>query len=107
MAADEMERLTYRVSAAAKQDIELAADYYEQRRPGLGREFTNAVVDTIQRICQHPTSGSFISRRARVCKTSRFPYGVVYQHRADHIFVAVVYHLHRDPDFWKDRLSES
>jgi hypothetical protein len=33
----------------------------------------------------------------------RFPYGVLYSEDAEGILVVAVMHLHRDPEYWKDR----
>jgi plasmid stabilization system protein ParE len=90
MAARQTENLNYRISPKAMRDIGQAANYYEQRRTGLGKAFTDAVANEIMRICANPTTGSVLSRRTRVSKTPRFPYGVVYQHRSDQVFIAVV-----------------
>jgi plasmid stabilization system protein ParE len=100
-----MESLICRLSAAAKADIQAAADFYDQQRAGLGDEFAAVVAQTLDRICEWPNIGSLHSRRTRICKTPRFPYGVVFQNRTDHLMIVAVYHLHRHPDCWQDRVA--
>lgn len=39
-------------------------------------------------------------RRALV---SRFPYGIIYSEGKGELFIVAVMHLHRDPDYLKDR----
>jgi hypothetical protein len=34
----------------------------------------------------------------------RFPYGVLYAKEEGFIYIVAVMHLHRDPEYWKDRV---
>jgi len=36
----------------------------------------------------------------------RFPYGVLYQARADGVLVLAIMHLRRDPKVWQERVGE-
>ncbi len=101
-----MEPLTYRLLAKAKREIDEAVEHYENRLLGLGEAFADEVAHTLERICRHPTTGSHISQSVRVCATHRFPYGIVFQVRADHALVVAVHHLHRDLEYWKDRVKD-
>jgi hypothetical protein len=46
-----------------------------------------------------------LTPNVRRCRLSRFPYGVLYVHEPDGIVVVAVMHMHRNPDYWRDRLS--
>lgn len=89
----------------AKRELAEAIAYYNQESEGLGYRFAAEVKRTLSRISQHPYAWTPISNRARRCRTSGFPYGVIYQVREDMILIVAVMHLHRRPDSWKSRLS--
>jgi len=88
----------------AEQELTAAIAYYNQESEGLGYRFASEVRRTLSRIQQHPHAWTPISERTRRCRTSGFPYGVIYQVREDAILVVAVMHLHRHPDSWKSRL---
>lgn len=80
-----------------------AIGFYEEREPGLGYDFSIEVHFTIQNILSFPRAWSILGDDIRRCQTRRFPYGVVYSQEKDMIYILAVMHLHRDPDYWKDR----
>jgi hypothetical protein len=36
-----------------------------------------------------------------------YPYGIVYQIRVDMIVVVAIMHLHREPTYWKSRITKN
>ncbi|CAN5490471.1 hypothetical protein BH10PSE6_BH10PSE6_28480 [soil metagenome] len=44
-------------------------------------------------------------RSIRRCRLSRFPYGLIYTIDKYDVLVLAVAHLHRRPDYWRDRLQ--
>jgi len=54
-----------------------AAEWYEQQRNGLGLEFTDRVLESIDRIAE-PLSSSQVIESARRCNLDQFPYGLWY-----------------------------
>jgi len=89
---------------AAKLEFAEAVVYYNHESEGLGYRFAAEVRKTLLRIQRHSKAWTPISERTRRCRTSGFPYGVIYQTRDDVILVVAVMHLHRHPDSWKSRL---
>jgi plasmid stabilization system protein ParE len=81
----------------------LAIDYYESREPGLGQDFMIEVHTTIENILSFPNAWPVLEGDIRRCQTRRFPYGVIYSQDDDGISILAVMHLHRDPDYWKER----
>ena len=55
-----------------------AADFYEQRRPGLGANFSLEIEAAIERILEAPTRWPVFEGDVRRCLTHRFPYGILY-----------------------------
>lgn len=89
---------------AAKREFEEAVAYYDSRAAGLGDAFIHAVEEAVQRIVSFPDAWAELSPRTRRCRTSRFPYGVIYRQLADRIVIVAVMHLHREPGYWRDRI---
>ena len=89
----------------ARVELEEAIEYYNGRRAGPGDELSEEVESTIQRILEHPRAWHPLSPRTRRCRTRRFPYGVIYQIRDDHILIVAVMHLRRKPGYWRDRVG--
>lgn len=80
-----------------------AIDYYEGCQEGLGYDFAREVYSAIRNIMDYPKAWPVLEGVIRRCQTKRFPYGVIYSEEADEIFILAIMHLHRDPDYWKDR----
>ncbi|MEA3275169.1 MAG: type II toxin-antitoxin system RelE/ParE family toxin [Pseudomonadota bacterium] len=59
--------------------------------------------DTFNRIAAFPEAWPRFSRRARRCIVRRFPYGVLYQIRADCVLVVALMHMKRSPQTWQQR----
>lgn len=87
-------------------EIELneAVDYYNKQSEGLGFELAYEVQKTIERIIRFPEAWTRLSKRTRKCRCKRFPYGVVYHQKGDLILILAIMHLHRKPNYWKDRI---
>lgn len=90
----------------AERELDEAVDYYEAQKPGLGNEFLEKVRAAVELIECYPEAWQLISRNARQCRISRFPYGVIYQIKDGgcEILIVAVSHLHRKPDYWRSRL---
>ena len=60
-------------------DIELAAQYYEWKKPGLGIDFTNEVERVLLVIASRPLRYSVRCNNWRRANLRRFPYAIFYQ----------------------------
>ena len=88
----------------AAEELAAAVSRYEDRRAGLGAEFFDAIVRTLNRISELPEAGSpFRNLKARRVLVAGFPYQVVYRIDADGIRVIAFAHLRRRPGFWRHR----
>jgi hypothetical protein len=72
---------------------------------GLGTEFAIEVRAALARIEEFPDAWQLLARRVRRYRLSRFPYGLVYTQLPSEIVLVAVMHLHRRPDYWKERLA--
>jgi len=89
----------------AEEELVAAIDYYEDCEPGLGYDFAIEVHSTIENILSFPKAWPTLEDDIRRCQTRRFPYGIIYVINEDVLFILAVMHLHRDPEYWKDRLK--
>ena len=92
------------VLSCAEAEMVEAVEFYNSQRPGLGYEFAAEVKAAFNRIEQFPDAWPPFSKRSRRCIVNRFPFGVLYQERADSILVVAIMDLRRDPVRWNDRL---
>jgi hypothetical protein len=97
--------MKYSFHPEAEVEFNQAIDYYENCAEGLGYDFAVEVYSSIDRIVAYPTTWTILTEGVRRCLTRRFPYGVLYAVEPERIFILAVMHLHRDPDYWKHRIS--
>jgi hypothetical protein len=99
--------MSIRILSCAEQELADVVDYYNEQCPGLGFEFAAEVKSTLSRIVSFPNAWPLFSQRTRRCMTNRFPYGVLYQIRTNHILVTAIMHLKRDPKKWQEQLTKT
>ncbi len=80
-----------------------AISYYEDCEPGLGEEFSLEVYSTVQNILSYPDAWPVLEGDVRRCLVNRFPYGVLYSIENNCIYILAIMHLHRYPEYWKNR----
>lgn len=94
-----------RLLKPAQNEMDRAFEYYEKQMPGLGQEFADDVLSTIERIRLHANAWSPFSIRTRRCLTVKFPYGIIYQIKKSGILIVAIAHMHRKPGYWNDRIE--
>ncbi|KAB2942516.1 MAG: type II toxin-antitoxin system RelE/ParE family toxin [Hyphomicrobium sp.] len=90
---------------AAAAELELAAQWYEERSIGLRQEFLTEFRPGVRQIMEHPHAWQHLGCGVRRYRLGRFPYGIVYVTEDDQIVVLAVGHLRRKPGYWKPRLK--
>jgi toxin ParE1/3/4 len=88
---------------SVRDEIDDAHDWYERRRPGLGRDFLDEVERALAAITANPARYGFADADIREGLLTRFPYAIYYRVSADRIRVLAVYHTSRDPSGWQTR----
>ncbi len=86
-------------SGAEAEAVE-AASYYGERVPALGIEFLAELDRSVAAIHDSPKSWRIISHDIRRYLMSRFPFGIYYRIRPDHIRILAVKHHSRHPAYW-------
>lgn len=92
-----------RIHPAALAEMAEAARFYEDRAPGLGREFFAEVVVVIRSAVENPDAGMTQEPPYRRMLCRRFPFAVVYRQVDDELRILAVAHQRRRPGYWKER----
>jgi hypothetical protein len=98
----------------AVEDMQGGHTWYEDREPGLGRDFAVAVFDALDQATRFP----LLARRyehvqlpdlpeVRKVQLERFTeYGIVYTLVGETLWILAVAHSKRRPGFWAGRLGK-
>ena len=88
----------------AKVELNEAARYYERRSPGLGTAFVAEVERCTAAIVEHPEMSPIVMGTIRRRLLQRFPYGLLYRVRPEHVRILAVMNLKRRPAYWIGRI---
>lgn len=91
----------------AVREIERTHAWNEQQRHGLGLEFLLSLDAVLSRAVIRLDSFPILARRTHRAVLRRFPYQVFYVVEAEHLLIPGVFHGHRDPAHWVDRVQEN
>jgi toxin ParE1/3/4 len=98
-----MTRLTF--LSIAEIELAEAAEFYEERERGLGRDFLDAVRRAGEQIRRNPGMWPYYEEPVRSYRVLPFPYRLLYRELPDRVQVVAVWHLSRRPGSWRDRLG--
>jgi plasmid stabilization system protein ParE len=99
--------LKVRYHPEARVELEAAVDWYEDQQPGLGEDMDREIQRAEAVIAESPSAWGHWpgTRSVRRFILSRFPYSVVYRVHGMAIEVIAIAHHHREPGYWKGRVS--
>lgn len=83
--------------------FQAAVDYYEAITPGLGLDFADEVLASLEQVRQHPLAWPILDGDIRRCLARRFPFGILYAVQQEEILILAVMHLRRKPGYWRNR----
>jgi hypothetical protein len=86
----------------ASEDVAFAMEYFEGREPGLGFEFLDEVVDTLQPVLSHPYMFAEVAPGIHRAVIQRFSFGAFYAFDEDGVYLIALIHTSRSPDSWPD-----
>lgn len=96
------------VRPEAQGDIDEAAEWYEARQDGLGREFREAVIQIFDALAENPLLNcrQHPRKNIRWRYPKRFPYRVIYEviEAENLVVVATVLHAARHDRHWQKRV---
>lgn len=94
-----MHRLIIKPSAVL--DATEAANWYNDKREGLGSEFLLALDAKINAIRRNPKLFQVVYKNIQRALTERFPYGIFFIVVDEIIYVLAIQHSSRNPKIWK------
>lgn len=88
-------------------ELEDSRAWYEERAKNLGNEFLDEIDRAVSTVQQAPTMWPWYNGQLGLRRflTHRFPYAVIYRPTSSPIQIIAVMHLHRHPDYWKNRIA--
>ncbi len=94
----------------AVMEAQEAAYWYETQRAGLGREFRQALKQSLEILREGivtgiPWPGALGERGVKRIPMKRFPYNVVFAAIDENIVVLAVAHQRRRPGYWRHRVK--
>lgn len=89
----------------ARREFDEAREFYEIEQPGLGSLFEEQIKHSLLRIQQYPQAWPQERKEVRRYIVHKFPYKILYSIQDDKIVVLAFAHLHRQPDYWIDRIK--
>ncbi|MFZ5785200.1 MAG: type II toxin-antitoxin system RelE/ParE family toxin [Acidobacteriota bacterium] len=92
-----------RILPEAAEELTAAAEWYEERRPGLGVELIATLDGALEEILASPTTFAFWARDYRKLVVRRFPYVVFFRLVGDDVEVVAFAHARRRPGYWVER----
>lgn len=97
--------MAYRLSVSrrAMREIGEAYDWYQERLPGLGNDFLEALDAHFQAIKDSPALYAEVHRGMRRGLLTHFPYAIFYASKGDVVSVLAVIHTARSPRRWPRR----
>jgi len=87
-------------------EFQQAARHYRLSQEGMGLRFVASVEDTINQILEAPLRWRILEDDVRRCLTRVFPYAVLYTVEPEFILIIAVMHCHREPGYWRERISD-
>ncbi|MFO1082005.1 MAG: type II toxin-antitoxin system RelE/ParE family toxin [Reyranellaceae bacterium] len=95
--------MTVRFVEPAEEELDHAIRWYGAQTRGLGEAFLMEVIAAARRIERFPEAWHPLGDGMRRCRLRRFPYGLIYLVKDGDVIVLAVAHLHRRPDYWRQR----
>ena len=82
-------------------DLREAAEWYENKKKGLGIELLEEVSEKIGLIKENPHIFQIRFEECRSCNLRKFPYKIIYSVDQSIVRIWAIYHHKRDPAKWK------
>lgn len=83
-----------------------AARYYAEREDGLDLRFILSIESAIRAASVAPLQFRIFENDIRRVLSKVFPYAVLYSVEQDYILIIAVMHCHREPGYWRKRISQ-
>ena len=88
----------------ARQEIDDAVFWFEEKQPGTGVVFLRALDRAVRLLKAYLFAAEEIEPDIRRCLFDRLPYALIYGVDDETIVVIAVAHTHREPRYWAGRV---
>lgn len=88
---------------AAFDDLIQATDHYRALRKDLDIEFMKDLNSDVEHLSEFPASAALRYKDVRVSFMKRFPFGLHYRIKKDHVRIIAVFHTSLSPKKWRFR----
>lgn len=88
----------------ADTELEEAIEFYNTQLPGLGDQFYNEFLFTVDLLNRTPFGWRKVGKNTRRINVKRFPYLILYVVDNNDIFITCIAHQHRNPRYLINRL---
>jgi toxin ParE1/3/4 len=96
--------MTIEYHPEVERELDEARNFYENRAPGLGRQFIDEFERQVLRIAATPGRWTLLTRDVRRSLMKRFPYVIYFRQLSPaSIRITVVKHQRRHPAYGKER----
>jgi plasmid stabilization system protein ParE len=92
------------VRPLAEADLQTAAQWYDEERPGLVERFLKDVDRSFVRLRERPLQFPVVAGNVRRALLHTFPYAIYFRISDEMIVVLAVLHLRRNPKIWQGRV---
>ncbi len=80
-------------------DLQIAYDWYEEQKTGLGDTFLDEVERSLNKLKNHPFHYGIIKNWIRKIKINKFPFLIIFEISEDSVFVTAIRHTSRRPKY--------
>jgi plasmid stabilization system protein ParE len=92
------------VRPLAEADLENAAQWYDEERPGLAQRFLKDVDRSFVRLRERPLQFPMVAGDVRRALLHTFPYAIYFRVSDEMVVVLALLHLRRNPKIWRGRV---
>jgi len=89
----------------AQAEVDEAARYFDEQRPGLGDRFEHDLQDAVAFVTERPLSGKRLTENIRQVGLRTFRYNVIYAIDGEELIIVAVAHHRRRPGYWLGRIA--
>jgi plasmid stabilization system protein ParE len=93
--------MNLRFLPAAREELDAAAAYLDDRVLGLGKELVDDVERTGSLVCQFAQMGRSLDSNHRAIPLQRFSFNLVYRIEDGEIIIIALAHKRRRPGYWR------
>jgi|SRR5690554_6045697 len=100
-------KFTLDIEPEAFDDIKEAVNFYNSRKPGLGKRFFNTIDKHFDFLMKNYSSFAVRYDDIRCMPVKKFPYMIHYRvlENQQTVSVKAIFCTHNDPDKWEERVS--